>query len=203
MSLLPLFPLPNVVLFPGAMLPLHIFEPRYRAMTAEALAGDRRIGMVLLKPGWESDYNGTPPIFPIGCSGIIVHASQLDDGRYNIILRGVERVRILSEDHARPYRRATVEAMADTPLADADRTTLRDLRSRLIAVLGPEHADPLPEMPDADFVHALAQSLDLDPLEKQALLEYDNVCARASALVVLLEMKRLRDTAPGAPDVRH
>ena len=68
---LPLFPLPNVVLFPNVFLPLHIFEPRYRAMVADALKGDRLIGMVLLRPGWESDYEGRPPVFPTGCAGLI------------------------------------------------------------------------------------------------------------------------------------
>src|SRR5204862_66647 len=90
-DLLPLFPLPNVVLFPNVFLPLHIFEPRYREMVGDALAGDRMIGMVLLKPGWESDYEGRPPVYPIGCSGVITHAERLQDGRFNIVLRRVAR----------------------------------------------------------------------------------------------------------------
>ena len=98
-DLLPLFPLPNVVLFPNVFLPLHIFEPRYREMVADAITGDRMIGMVLLRPGWEQDYDGRPPVYPIGCSGLITHVEQLADGRYNIVLRGFERFRILAEDH--------------------------------------------------------------------------------------------------------
>ena len=70
---LPLFPLPNVVLFPGVFLPLHVFEPRYRDMVADALSGDRVIGMTLLKPGWEANYEGRPPIFPVGCTGVMTH----------------------------------------------------------------------------------------------------------------------------------
>src|SRR6188768_936195 len=112
-SLLPLFPLPNVVLFPGVFLPLHIFEPRYREMVADALMGDRLIGMVLLKPGWESDYQGQPPVFPIGCSGVITHVDRLEDGRYNIVLRGLERFRILEENGERMYRRATTQALSE------------------------------------------------------------------------------------------
>src|SRR5689334_21904912 len=108
-DLMPLFPLPNVVLFPGVFLPLHIFEPRYRELVADALTGDRLIGMVLLRPGWEADYQGRPAVFPIGCSGVITHVEQLENGRYNIVLRGVERFRILEEDHQRSYRRAVVE----------------------------------------------------------------------------------------------
>ena len=68
---IPLFPLPNVVLFPSVFLPLHIFEPRYREMVGDALTGDRIIGMVLLRPGWEADYEGRPPIYPVGCAGLI------------------------------------------------------------------------------------------------------------------------------------
>src|SRR2546426_2231703 len=90
-DLLPLFPLPNVVLFPNVFLPLHIFEPRYRDMVALALATDRLIGMVLLRPGWEGNYEGRPPVFPIGCSGVITHVERLDDGRYHLVLRGVDR----------------------------------------------------------------------------------------------------------------
>src|SRR5713226_10007344 len=97
-DILPIFPLPNVVLFPTVFLPLHIFEPRYREMVADALADDRLIGMVLLKPGWQHDYEGRPPVYPIGCSGVMTHVDRTTDGRYNIVLRGLERFRILEED---------------------------------------------------------------------------------------------------------
>src|SRR5437868_12939738 len=84
-----LFPLPKLVLFPGAMQPLHIFEPRYRQMTADALAGDRLIAMVLPRPGWEKDYYGRPAIHTTACIGTITSDQRLDDGRFNILLRGV------------------------------------------------------------------------------------------------------------------
>ena len=87
-------------------LPLHIFEPRYREMVADALAGDRMIGMVLLRPGWEATTRARPPVYPIGCSGVITHVERLADGRYNIVLRGLERFRIVDEDHRCSYRRA-------------------------------------------------------------------------------------------------
>ncbi len=89
-STIPLFPLPNVVLFPHVTLPLHIFEPRYREMVSTALEGDRMIGMVLLRPGWEGDYEGRPPIYEVGCTGLITHAERTTDGRYNHVLRGLE-----------------------------------------------------------------------------------------------------------------
>jgi len=86
-DLLPLFPLPNVVLFPDVFLPLHIFEARYRDMVADAVASDRMIGMVLLRPGWERDYDGRPPLYRVGCSGVVTHVERLPDGRYNLVLR--------------------------------------------------------------------------------------------------------------------
>src|SRR5436190_11566243 len=100
-DLLPLFPLPNVVLFPNVFLPLHIFEPRYRELVADALAGDRIIGMVLLRPGFENNYEGRPAIYDVGCAGVITHSQPLADGRYDIVLRGMEKFRVTAEDHSR------------------------------------------------------------------------------------------------------
>src|SRR5438046_3864423 len=134
-DLLPLFPLPNVVLFPNVFLPLHIFEPRYREMTADALASDRMLGMVLLRPGWQHDYEGRPPVYPIGCSGVITHVAQLANGRYNIVLRGMERFRIVREDHERSYRRAIVDAIAERPLSAADRAAIHQCRTKLESIL--------------------------------------------------------------------
>src|ERR1051325_687003 len=96
--IIPIFPLPNAVLFPNVYLPLHIFEPRYRAMVSDALKGDRIIGMVLLQPGYESQYEGRPPVYTTGCAGLITHAEPLADGRYNIVLRGIAKFRITAED---------------------------------------------------------------------------------------------------------
>ena len=117
-SEIPIFPLPNVVLFPSALLPLHIFEPRYRAMVGDALDGERLIGMVMLRPGWEPHYEETPGVYPIGCAGFITHADQMPDGRYNIMLRGLEKFRILDERPARHgmerYRVARVDAIKES-----------------------------------------------------------------------------------------
>src|SRR5436305_15161574 len=100
-ELLPLFPLPNVVLFPNVFLPLHIFEPRYREMVADAIDSDRMIGMVLLRPGWDRDYEGNPPVYPIGCSGVITHGERQADGRHHIVLRRVDRSQIVEGDRSR------------------------------------------------------------------------------------------------------
>lgn len=113
-GILPLFPLPNVVLFPGHRLPLHIFEPRYRQMVADAEQGEGLIGLVLLKQGWEKNYYGVSDIHPVACLGKMRKVQRLPDGRYLITLVGLTRVRINQElDEGRPYRRARVELLPD------------------------------------------------------------------------------------------
>jgi Lon protease-like protein len=202
-DLLPLFPLPNVVLFPGVFLPLHVFEPRYREMVSDALAGDRLIGMVLLRAGWEGSYEGRPPVYSVGCSGVITHCEQLVDGRYNLILRGVERFRMGEEDQTRPYRCARTHPLCDSPLSSSDRLLLGAHRARLETLLAPSVVDSGIEprvaaaMSDDDLVNALAQYLDLAPIEKQALLEQPTVLARAQGLAELLEMKMMAAKTPG------
>src|SRR6476469_953173 len=136
-DLLPLFPLPNVVLFPNVFLPLHIFEPRYREMVADAVASDRMIGMVLLRPGWEGDYEGRPPVYPIGCAGVVTHAERLPDGRFNIVLRGMEKFRIAGEETGEPYRVANVVPVPE-PSADSVREIMRGERRRLETLLVPQ-----------------------------------------------------------------
>ena len=195
---LPLFPLPNVVLFPNVFLPLHIFEPRYRTMVADALAGDRMIGMVLLRPGWETDYEGRPDVYPVGCAGLITFSEQHPDGRYNIVLRGLEKFRVVGEDHSRAYRIAHIEPMMEE-LSEEDKALIRGERRRLEALLVPQSqgrgVDPKvpPSMADEDLVNALAQYLDLEPVEKQALLEREGLVARCRSLIDLLEMKVIVD----------
>src|SRR6266436_2290611 len=144
-DLLPLFPLPNVVLFPNVFLPLHIFELRYREMVADAVASDRMIGMVLLRPGWDRDYDGRPAIYPIGCSGVMTHVERLGDGRYNIVLRGLERFRIVEENQERSYRRASVEPLHERPPAGDDHAEVRRYRAKLESLLAPAAAGDLRE----------------------------------------------------------
>lgn len=206
---LPLFPLPTTVLFPNVFLPLHVFEPRYRQMVADALAGDRLIGMVLLREGWQRDYEGCPDVYAIGCSGVITHVERLPDGRFNLVLRGLDRFRILSEDRTQSYRRAEIETLADTPLDAAAHRELNALRGRLETLVAPgvdrsgTESAITAALSDGDLVHALAQYLDLDPLEKQALLELDSTVGRASALAELLEMRMLTARATAGPRVAH
>jgi Lon protease-like protein len=109
-----LFPLPNLVLYPHVMQPLHIFEERYREMLEDALAGDKLIAMAVLEPGWETDYESRPPISKYACLGKVVAHRRLEDGRYNVLLMGVGRVRIVHElDPLRSFRQASVELVED------------------------------------------------------------------------------------------
>lgn len=111
---IPIFPLPDVVLFPHTMLPLHIFEPRYRKMVQDCLAGDKRLAMGLLKAGWEKDYYGRPPIHAIAGAGEIVKHEELPDGRFNILVRGTMRIGITAElAPDLPYRVVRARPLAD------------------------------------------------------------------------------------------
>jgi Lon protease-like protein len=195
---IPIFPLPTVVLFPNVFLPLHIFEPRYRQMVTDALSGDRIIGMTLLRSAAETG-DAQAPVYDIGCSGVITHVERLADGRFNLILRGVEKFRILGEEDpapGQPYRKALVAGVDET-VADEDRDPLAVERQRLETRLAPlfERARAesfLPQtMPDADLVNALAQYLEFEPLERQALLEQPGPLARCRAMMELLDVKAL------------
>ena len=192
--IIPLFPLPNVVLFPGVFLPLHIFEERYRALTRDALAGDRIIGMTLLRPGFEGDYNGRPPIYPVGCAGVISHSDRLPDGRYNIVLHGLSKFRVVEEMTDGEYRRARIEALTEVT-DDPGRRQIKDLRTRieglLLSALKATEVQIPGSLSDEDLVHALCQYLQFEPAERQALLECDGTVERARALTEFLEMQAL------------
>lgn len=208
---IPLFPLPNVVLFPNVFLPLHVFEERYRQMVSDALTGERMIGMVLLQPGYEDDYAGAPAVYGVGCAGLITHVERLGDGRFNIVLRGLERFQIVGEE-AQPaavlYRRAYISPLAEASAPDRPEL-LKSERQKLEALLAPLFSGTLAarglpqQMPDDELINALAQYLELEPIEKQALLERDGALARCRALVELLEMKALMDKGVGGARHRH
>jgi Lon protease-like protein len=195
---LPLFPLSNVVLFPRIRTPLHVFEPRYRQLTEHALAGARRIAMVVVRPEYVDAIAGDPPIFAIGCEGIIEDAKRLADGRYDILLQGTQRVRILREIERgtqRLYRVAEVERLDDAFESSA-RPRVLALRHRLLELaaelLGhasdapPFAPDPFRDVDDATFVNALANGFPLAPTEKQGLLEAASIPVRYERLVELL-----------------
>ncbi|HEX2122012.1 MAG TPA: LON peptidase substrate-binding domain-containing protein [Thermoanaerobaculia bacterium] len=185
--LLPLFPLPNIVFFPHTRLPLHVFEPRYLQMVADALEADQRIGIVLLRPGFETEYYGAPPVFDCGTLGTIEQAVSLEDGKYNIVVRGDIRFRILDEVSRVPYRTARVvaepEIVREPAQAYAQREWLADLSRQYLTYLPDQTAVPEIEMVNLDaLTNALIMSLNLDVEEKQKLLELADVVARAEEI---------------------
>jgi len=188
---IPIFPLEDVMLFPGMSVPLHIFEPRYKAMIADALKGNRIIGMVLLRPGYEKDYERSPSVFQVGCAGVINDVEQLPNGEYNITLGALTKYRITREEASKPYRIAHVTAIAEV-LADKDKAALHAQRLRLeTLVAAARDRIPVPQIPpgasDEEVVNGVAQYSDLDPLDRERLLERDGSLSRAAALIDLLE----------------
>jgi uncharacterized protein len=200
----PIFPLPDVVFFPETVLPLHLFEPRYRQMITDCLAGDRRLAVVMLRPGWERDYHGRPPVHAVAGAGEIIHAERLADGRYNVLLDGQMRIRIEAEvPGARPYRVARA-----TPLADvlsgigqaslAERLlTLRAAYAKLLDALGQAHADMVGRLTVAGagtgaVVDRIISAVVPDAAVRQQILETVDVSERLDlATAALLELLTL------------
>ena len=187
---IPLFPLPETTLFPGVSRPLLIYEPRYRQMIADALKGDKIVGLVRLRPGFEKDYEGRPPIYAVGCAGRIEKYEQLPDGRYVILVQGLTAFRVLSENQRKPYRLGRVEAVPDR-LEEQERLPLSSLRSRLALLLVrvlPFGVDP-PDasLEDDEFVNVVAQNLPMAEDDRQDLLERSSVLDRARALINRLD----------------
>jgi Lon protease-like protein len=189
-----LFPLPNLVLFPYVMQPLHIFEPRYRDLLEDALAGDHLIAMAVLAPGWERNYEGRPAIHPIACLGRITACCRLPDGTYNVLLLGLRRVKVVREvTSVRRFREAEVEVREDIyPAQQASRRallqqSLRDGLMRLLPTL-PEATEQLDQLLDNDIPLGMLSDLigymlDIGLAEKQVLLAEPNVHRRAELLL--------------------
>lgn len=201
---IPLFPLPEVVLLPGTMLPLHIFEPRYRAMVADALAAERTIGMTMLKAGSDPSQD-TPPIHRVGTAGEIVESEELPDGRYNILLEARFRFRVLDEAAPDPYRVARVEELRTVPFREPGEG------ERLVASATSLFGEvavalELPPLPSEDLsperlASEMALRLRYAPPELQSILETDSLASRFETLSArILEWKgRLEFLAPFRP----
>jgi len=199
-QVIPLFPLPSTVFYPGTPLPLHIFEPRYRQMTADALEGERKIGMVLLKPDWEAAYFDRPEIFPMGCVGSIEKEIRYPDGKYNFTLVGLRRFRILREVDGKLYRCAEIDLLEEQneqEIGEKPNVTRDGLieRYREFTSLIPKN-NSLKEEPDwnlgnllSQFVDRFAYRLDLSLEQKQTFLEEQDVLRRAEFLHDFLKMK--------------
>jgi Lon protease-like protein len=188
---LSIFPLPGALLFPGMHLPLHIFEPRYRAMVSDAMARDRRIGMIqpMLETGGDGD---KPDLYDIGCVGRIVEVEALDDGRYNLILEGVALFRVLRElDAATAFRQVEAELIpvrADETLSLGRRSSL-ELESRRFADAQGYSVDwdAVEQLDDESLVNGIAQIAPFDAAAKQALLEAQDIEERAELIIQLMQ----------------
>ena len=213
---IPLFPLSNVVLFPGCLAPLHIFEPRYRQMTEAALEAERLIGMVTVRPNAREEMGGNPPIYAVGCAGFITDHQRLPDGRYNIVLRGVKRFRVESEaapNSERLYRVADARWLDDPEVGSADgRGGLRDGvlgHLRRLARRSPggeeESLAHLGELDDGAFTNSVCQALDLPTEEKQGLLEAASLTERLTQLEGLLafHLAGFDSSDPGGASTVH
>ena len=186
-SRLPIFPLPGVQLFPHALLPLHVFEPRYRDLVRDAMAGERLIAVASFEPGYEANYHDRPAVRPIIGVGSVVGHEPIGDGRANIVLRGVTRARIereLPPDQA--YRLVEAATISDELTADFDGAAARDMLILLadqLALKLPSGGETLRELarsqPDLGaLVDVLSAALVTDPDDRQSLLETLDVGAR-------------------------
>ena len=190
----PIFPLPNVVFYPHVMLPLHIFEPRYREMVMDALIGEKYIAIALLKPNWEADYESkSPEIHNTVCLGQIVHDVKLPDGRFNIALRGLSRASVVSEiDSGTPYRIGELELQPDyyskKPVIDREnrqRELLAGFREMFPHTTLEQvfHQAVSADIPLGGLCDVIAHSLEISPSEAQLVLEELDVDLRSDLLL--------------------
>ncbi len=199
-EVIPLFPLPSSVFYPGTPLPLHIFEPRYRQMTTDALEGERKIGMVLLKPDWEATYFDRPELYTIGCVGSIEKEIRHPNGKFNFTLVGLRRFRILKELDGKPYRRAEIKLLEELNEQEigeepnATRDGLIGLYREFISLI--PQGNSLKEEPDwnlgdklSQFIDRFAYRMDLNLEQKQTFLEEQDVFRRAKFLQDFIKMK--------------
>lgn len=194
-DIVPIFPLPTTVFFPETYLPLHIFEPRYREMVHNASRQGDCIGMALLKDGWEDEYEENPPIYPIGCVGRIISSHKLADGRFNIVLQGLQRCTFEEHEVSTPYRQAQIIPHAQGGVASLDTETRINLEHITQEYLTWKKAHELCQviasgkLTDSILVHNLSAGLDLSPVEKQFLLESGHLIQQARRLIDLIRFK--------------
>ena len=190
---LPVFPLPNLVLFPGSTLALHIFEPRYRDMIADCLThGPMAIAVARLKPGWQPDYHGRPPLYEVAGAGRIVSHLRQRDGTYDIQVEGLARVRLNELPPERAYRRAAANVLPDsTPaggLPALELSTLLTLASQIVQIV--QRENPVARMqllasledPPSRMIDKLADQFVADPDTRQRLLEALDIGERTREL---------------------
>lgn len=191
-DIIAIFPLPNLVFFPKTNLPLHIFEPRYCEMVKETIQNKQLIGMFLLQPGWQDDYYGNPPVHAVGCAGEMVHFEELSDGKYNIVLRGLYRVRAMGTVQEFPYRKARVEVLPE--ILNQDSKSKRAVKELLIdfkkLTKENEEIESLEVSNSSDLlevVNSIASTLSLELDFKLELLQENDVLLRARTVHTLIK----------------
>ncbi|GEN99551.1 ATP-dependent protease [Novosphingobium sediminis] len=194
---LSIFPLTGALLFPGLQLPLHIFEPRYRSMISDSLVRDRRIAMI--QP--QGQYDGAP-LFQIGCVGKIGEVEAMEDGRYNVILEGISRFRMLRElDVTTPFRQIEAELIEDdagASLSAVERASFEREARRFAEAQGYSvDWDSVGRLDDVSLINGVSQIAPFDAAAKQALLEADTLAARCELLVQLMQFFGRRDSDDG------
>lgn len=202
--IIPIFPLPNFVMFPDVAAPLHIFEPRYREMIVDASQADGIIGMTMLKGNWERDYYAFPDLFAVGCAGRIGALTRLEDGRFNLMLEGFKTFRIVREVRDRAYRTAEVEWLPDA-IESVDAAALEALRQLFVSCLGGQSAELWQSLVEQRglqgraLINFICFHLDVAPIEKQTLLEAGALRASclADVLTFKLEERKLGSAKPG------
>ena len=194
-GMIPLFPLSTVVFFPNTLLPLHVFEPRYKQMVQDVIESEKIIGMALLKPGWESNYYGNPEVFDVVGMGRIVSSEMFKDGRINIVLFGLKRVKIEEIVQDKPYRLARVSILENTPSAgdEAYRARIEELINKWNFILDEEQKSHRininTKLPLDSLTDALATLILSNIFDKQTLLEEPSVDNRAEAIIKDLETR--------------
>jgi Lon protease-like protein len=194
---LSIFPLTGAVLYPGLQLPLHIFEPRYRAMVTDALARDRRIAMIQPQRPEEG-----APLFSVGCIGKIADVEALEDGRFNLVLEGEARFRLLRElDVITPFRQVEAELLEDPPhqtLSPVERAGFEREARRFAEAQGYRvDWEAVTSLDDTSLIDGVSQIAPFDAAAKQALLEAPNIAARCELLVQLMQFFGRRDSDEG------
>ncbi len=188
-----IFPLPGAILYPGLQLPLHIFEPRYRAMISDALARDRRIGMIQPQQPVEG-----APLYAIGCLGRIGEVEALEDGRFNIVLEGETRFRLLRElDVTTPFRQIQAELLPednDAVLSPVERASFEREARRFADAQGYSvDWEAVTRLDDVSLINGVSQIAPFDTAAKQALLEAPDIAVRCELLVQLMQFFGRRD----------
>ncbi len=192
---IPIFPLPNVVFFPKTFLPLHVFEPRYRKMIEQSEEHNQLIGVVLLKEGWENNYFGTPEVHEIACVGKIEQCEKLTDGKYNIMLYGLSKIKIKNFIQDEPYRIAQVEYLSERKIDPSEMNEEEEAKAfiqlvkKYLTEVGVENSHEIISIQKyslESIINQIAAILDFSTTEKQELLEFDSLESRYLQLKSLI-----------------